>query len=347
MDWKDYEAEHRESLDLLRRLRPDAGTSCICEQPLPETDGKTILDIIVPAYNVEKYIDACLRSVLKQKTQYPFRLIVVDDGSPDRTGERIDRYKDSEETVIIHQSNRGMAGARNAGLLHSHAKYIMFLDSDDLLAVNAVERMVSTTEKEEADILGCSYCNFRLASFLHRKYRQRAGVLHSELELFGQPWGKLYRRELFEKIRFPEHYWFEDSLMQQIVYPSAERLIGIQDILYMRRVNLRSITQNAAGDPRSIDTVWVTLRLLEDRKTLQIPFNQAYYDCLLEQLRLNHTRLLGLETEIRKAAFLVAAGRIRREFPTFQTQAENNRETEAAVREMDFERFAADYALRN
>ena len=347
MDRKACETDHQESLDLLRRIYPDTGSSCIRTQPLPETDGQTVLDVIVPAYNAEKYIIACIQSVLKQKTLVPFRLIVVDDGSSDRTGEYIDQFEDTGKVVVLHQQNKGAAGARNTGLLHSHGKYITFLDSDDLLAANAVERMVSTIEKEEADVLACSYCNYRIAPFLHRSYYQKAGVLQSELELTGHPTAKLFRRELFHAVQFPEHYWYEDSIMRQIVYPSAKRIIGIRDIVYQRRGNLRSITQNTAGDPRSVDTVWVTLRLLEDRKTLQIPFNLAYYDCLLEQLRLNHTRLVGLGAEVQRAAFLVAAERIRREFPAFQTQAENNRETEAAVREMDFERFAADYAMRN
>ena len=339
MESKKYGTEYQKNIDFLRKYHPDAGTSCIRTQPLQDVNNQTALDIIIPAYNVEHYIGTCLKSVLKQETQYPFRMIVVDDGSSDRTGEVIDRYKDTDEVVVIHQENMGLAGARNKGLLYSQAKYIMFLDSDDILAKKAVESMVSRIEREEGSVLGGSYCNFRIASFLHRNYYQRSGTLNSELDLFGQSWGKIYRRDMFERVQFPQNYWFEDSLMQQIVFPLAGKKLGISDIVYMRRVNLKSITHNAAGNPKSVDTLWVTLRLMDDREKLGIENDNAYYRYLLHQTCLNHQRLRGMEREIRRAAFMVMAIRLQELFPEENVNDKDEANIAKAVQEMDYDLF--------
>ncbi len=336
-----YHDRYTEYIKVLQQFHDDRGTSCIRNQSFPGYDGKTFVDIIIPAYNVEKYVDCCIKSVLKQKTRYSFRIIIVDDGAKDHTGEIIDRYQGIENVVIVHQENKGMAGARNTGLLHSRAQYIMFLDSDDCLTKDAIERLGSVIENDNVEISAGSYCNFKDFRFLRRTHYQKQGVLNSELELTGFPVAKLYRRELFEKVQFPEHYWFEDSLMQQIVFPQAKRIIGIRNTVYLRRINPGSITQNAAGNPKSLDSLWVTLRLMEDRETLGIGKNEIYYQYLLNQTRLNHIRLRGMKKEIQEAAFNVMAIRIAQLFPDRNHTVPGEEPFVQAIDEIDFERFAA------
>ena len=334
------EGRTAEYMKMLRQLHEDRGSSSIREQSLPKQDGKTFADVIIPAYNVEKYVDRCVRSVLGQRTGYPYRIIIVDDGSGDRTGQIIDRYRDAGNVVIVHQENKGLAGARNTGLLQSRSKYILFLDSDDLLAKDAIERLGSACERENADISVGSYGNFRAVPILHKAYPQRAGVLGSELELTGHAWAKLYRRELFERVQFPERYWFEDSLMQQVVFPQAGRIFGIGNMVYLRRINPGSITQNAAGNPKSLDSLWVTLRLMEDRESLGIEKNENYYQYLLNQTRLNHTRLRAMDREIREAAFYVTAERIRQLFPDRNADGGEKETLARAVETADFDLFS-------
>ena len=89
------------------------------------------LSIIVPAYNSEKTIEQCINSVITQETKYDYELIVVNDGSTDRTKEIVEKFND-EKIVLINQENRGFSGARNRGIDECVGKYIMFLDSDDI-----------------------------------------------------------------------------------------------------------------------------------------------------------------------------------------------------------------------
>ena len=241
--------------------------------------------------------------------------------------------------MIIHQENRGLSGARNTGLLHTGAKYVMFLDSDDCLAPVAVEKLVSVFERETIDIVSGSYSNFRGVRFLRKDHLQKEGAADSELDFAGHAWGKLYRRELFEKVQFPEKYWFEDSLMHQIVFPQARKLYGIRNIVYLRRINPASITQNAAGNPKSLDSLWVTLRLMEDREKLGIPKTPVYYRYLLRQARINHIRLREMSREIREAAFTVMAGRLQQAFPDGDAASTEEEALEKAVKSMDFELF--------
>lgn len=331
-----------ESIQILRNCYSDQGTSCIRTEKLKnEQPGDWMLDIIVPAYNVEAYIHACIRSILKQKTDVLFRVIIVNDGSKDRTGEYINQYRNEKNVLIIHQENKGLAGARNTGLLHTRAKYVMFVDSDDCLTLDAVDKLVSNAEKTGADIVAGSYYNFRKYCWFHKKYIQKAGILLSEQELKGHTWGKVYRRELFGNVQFPENYWFEDSVMHQIIFPKASVLFGISDVIYERRVNRKSITQTSAGNPKSLDSLWVTLKLMQDREKLGMRVTQSYYEYMLNQIRLTYTRVSKLGKEIQKAVFIVMAYELERNFRGYSSENLSGRKLEQAILAFEFEQFDA------
>ena len=110
------------------------------------------LSIIVPAYNAEKTIRECIDSVIKQVTDIEYELIIINDGSKDKTGQLVLEYSD-EHIVLIEQENRGFSGARNRGIDESTGRYIMFLDSDDMLADGCIDKMMKSIIKEEADIV--------------------------------------------------------------------------------------------------------------------------------------------------------------------------------------------------
>ncbi|MCD7836147.1 MAG: glycosyltransferase, partial [Lachnospiraceae bacterium] len=117
------------------------------------------LDIIVPCYNVEKYIRVCLESILKRETKFSYRIIAVDDGSTDCTGNILDEYKNRGEILVIHQKNQGFSGARNTGLNFVNSQYVMFIDSDDYLPEGAIERMMVCAFQLGADIVQGAYTN--------------------------------------------------------------------------------------------------------------------------------------------------------------------------------------------
>ena len=119
----------------------------------------TEVSMIVPVYQVEKYIAQCIESVLKQTFQN-FELILVDDGSKDQSGIICDSYAAKDDRIIVlHTKNRGAAAARNTGLDHASGRYITFLDGDDYLAENMIARLYEVIEHSEYDMVVCDFFN--------------------------------------------------------------------------------------------------------------------------------------------------------------------------------------------
>lgn len=335
MDHKKYQ----ESVLLLQNYHPDHGGSAIRHNSLPLVNHNWMLDIIVPAYNVEKYIDECIGSILRQKTRYPFRTIIVDDGSSDRTGTIIDQYQGQDNVVIIHQDNGGVSAARNIGLNRSSAQYVMFVDSDDSLPKLAVEKLLNKAEASNADIVAGSYYNYKVFHWIRKEYRQKEGKINSIRDLKGQAWAKVIRRSLFDKVQFPEKYWFEDSIMHQLIYPNAKTIIGIKDLVYYRRNNSNSITHSSAGNVRSLDSLWVTLRLMEDRDQLNMQCTDGYYEYLLDQVVRTQNRLNKLQLEIQENAFYVMSYQMNARYSEFSTSRKSRLPLEEAIRTENFEAF--------
>ena len=108
---------------------------------------KPLISIIVPVYNVEKYINDCVDSVINQSYQN-WEMILVDDGSPDRCPEYCDKYATLDSRIkVIHQENKGLSEARNVGMRMATGEYLYFLDSDDFLVENSLSTLVETGDK--------------------------------------------------------------------------------------------------------------------------------------------------------------------------------------------------------
>ena len=133
---------------LLTAKHPDRGCSALFEAPLPPADGRFDVDVIIPVYNAEKYLDDCLDSALSQDG-CRVHVIAVDDGSADRSGVLLDARAEARLTVL-HQENAGAAAARNRGLLESRAPWIFFLDADDLLSPGCLEAMLDAARESGA-----------------------------------------------------------------------------------------------------------------------------------------------------------------------------------------------------
>ena len=116
---------------------------------------QALVSVIIPVYNVEKFLDRCVRSVLAQ-TYNNLEIILVDDGSPDRSGEMCDSLaKEDSRIVVFHKQNGGVSDARNYGTTHAKGEYITFVDSDDYVAPNYVEYLMSLITKYDADTSCC------------------------------------------------------------------------------------------------------------------------------------------------------------------------------------------------
>ena len=120
---------------------------------------ENLISIIVPIYNVSKYLSRCMNTLLKQ-TYKNIEIIMVDDGSPDDCGERCDNYALEDSRIrVIHKKNEGLGMARNSGLEIAQGKYVMFIDSDDYVDVRMTERLYNRLQEQGADTCFCRYYN--------------------------------------------------------------------------------------------------------------------------------------------------------------------------------------------
>lgn len=263
------------------------------------------LSIIVPAYNVEQYIEKCVVSILEQKTKYKYELIIVDDGSTDKTAELLRKFENNNKIKIIHQENRGFSGARNRGLEKYNGRYLMFVDSDDYLFSNAIERLLDAAYETSADIVEGAAISFyndgKLSRiFTHASATAKVNPMH---EMMGYPWGKVYKSEIFQHIKFPEHYLFEDTIIGMLIYPAYHNCWVINDTVYAYRVNMQGITQSAKRNNRSIESQWITEYLLREQSKRGL-LSSDMLNCFLDQVAMNYSRAKALGQDVREALFV-------------------------------------------
>lgn len=334
-----------EARALLEGLSPDAGGSCLCERRVKGDVRKGELDIIIPAYNAGRYLRECMDSVLGQETRYSFRVLAIDDGSTDATGEMLDGYAARDSRVhVVHQENRGHSGARNAGLEIADAELVMFLDSDDVLFPHAVEQLAGAVLNGDAAFSEGAYEVVDTQMQHISDSPHEAGELADFADCSAYPWGKAYRLRALDGFRFPEGYLYEDSFIYQVLFPQYAQLgkkaVGISSPVVKYRVNPGGISRKSRGSVKSLDSLWITLSLHEDRKKLGLESTQEYYEYILSMLVLTYRRTEQRDEETKKAIFVMWCDFLGREFEGFSAVDPFHRRLERAVRNKDYPAYA-------
>ena len=255
---------------------------------------------------MERTVERCVASVLSQFKQGEMELILINDGSTDRTGELLAPYRDMEDVTVIDQENRGLSGARNRGMDCAGGRYLFFLDSDDFLLPDTLVPLLYAAVSADADIVEAKI--HYLLEGQDAPISEEAGMVEcrevSPFVLSGYAWGKMLRRSLFEELQFPEGYWFEDSVMSWLVYPQAKKVLYFPGRVVCYCQNLQGITAaSEGGNPKSIDTWWITEQMHRDFLTLERPMSNEFYDMILRQIALNSARMKALVDEARVAVF--------------------------------------------
>lgn len=293
----------KEAEEILQGHHPDACSSPI--HPNKRYEKKYDLTVIVPVYNVEKYLKQCLDSLRNQVTQYTYHVVAVNDGSTDCSGEILSAYSDWQDLTIIHQKNCGHSGARNTGLQEVLGNYIMFVDSDDYVPENTVQSLLQAAYSMDADIVQGGYaCVTETGEKCPGgvKYAQASNIAPNGV-LTGMAWGKVFKAELFSDIRFPEGYWYEDSIITGIVTHLAANIATISDNVYFYRMNPAGITQKSRGKPKSVDTFYVLRSTMDARKQLHMHTDCAFYEHLLRIIPLCAQRVQNEPEQVQRAMF--------------------------------------------
>ena len=215
------------------------------------------ISIIIPVYNVEKYLDRCIKSVINQ-TLVDIEIILVNDGSTDSSGEMCDEYAKKDSRIkVIHKLNGGLSSARNEGLKYATAELVGFIDSDDWITVDMYEYLYNLQQNNNADIVSCSYLlaknyptklkNLKTKEFVFT--RDEALNNYLKMGVFERindysAWKKIYKKELFSDVEFPDGMLFEDMPTNFRLIQKCSKYVYSTKICYFYFQNSISITRN-------------------------------------------------------------------------------------------------------
>lgn len=226
-----------------------------------------MISVLVPVYNVEKYLCRCIDSILKQ-TYTDYEMILVDDGSTDQSGAICDAYAAKHACIrVIHQENAGLAQVRNVSLAAAQGEYITFVDSDDAIEPTYLELLLRDLKETGADISICSWSEIsdnglrteltwdhKEKGFQVWTAQQAVKSLLYQRGIDNNTWGKLYTRAVLNDIVFPVGKVYEDIATTYKIFLNGHRICYRPEALYLYTSNTSGISQSSFS-PRRMDLI--------------------------------------------------------------------------------------------
>lgn len=257
------------------------------------------ISVIVPVYNVEKYLCSCIDSILAQ-TFTDFELLLIDDGSKDKSGKICDEYARKDRRVkVFHKENGGVSSARNLGIDESNGEYLFFVDSDDIISSSYIDLFVNCIRKNDSVCVVCKYTN-RLSLLKNQvdsvKIKEMTSsefldeIWISEGKLDGYLWNKIFKRKFLIdfNIRFDEKVsiW-EDMLFVVEYFINISTVVFVDAVLYYYRDTINSAVKQH-DTSKKIEKISVCLRMLgldNDSMLYKQRLNGILSDCLFSFLK--------------------------------------------------------------
>ena len=239
------------------------------------------ISIIVPVYNVEKYLRKCIDSILNQ-TFKDFELILIDDGSTDESGKICDEYNLKDNRIkVIHKENGGLSSARNAGLDIAQGEYIGFVDSDDWIELDMYEELYKICKENDTDV-GIVGINYGGAS--EKKKSKKIEIYSNKLilddlvynkgkEITWPAWNKLWLKKVIGESRFKEGRIYEDGLFLYSLSSKIKKVAKIDYEAYNYRMDNESITRSKISK-KQVDFLYNTLDIY---KFLPSPYKEEMF----------------------------------------------------------------------
>lgn len=290
---------------------------------------ETLISVIVPVYKVEKYLDRCVESIVTQSYRN-LEIILVDDGSPDQCGHICDLWALKDQRIkVIHKQNGGLSDARNAGIRASSGEYLAFVDSDDTIAPEMIERLYTAAQSNSTKMVLCNVLwvdekgkttNDSLAFALRNECLSAEQILPRLYQpnslVFIYAWNKLYHRSLLSVETFPVGKWHEDAFVAAQLIWKAGNVACIDYIGYYYLESREGSIMNTQNDVRHLDNLEALLlrygffqeigqtELLHETRARVLkelekyywgePSKDPAYDARMNQIRQGYNSLTGL-----------------------------------------------------
>lgn len=261
-----------------------------------------IISVVIPVYNVEKYLRECLDSVVNQ-TYKNLQIILVDDGSTDSSGKICDEYADKDSRItVIHQENAGAGAAKNTGLELISGEYLSLIDSDDYIEKNMYEVMLNYLEEKNVDVVQCCFDEFYVNKKIKKNfcfYPEKSRVFSSYKYLYEMLsdwkyavfWNKLFKTSLLKDIRFPEGRKIDDEFFTYKLICNAKKIANINDCFYHYRMRSNSVMNKNQSKILLLDRIDAFKERYEYVSQKYPAQRKVFYQHLCEYLLFYHNDL--------------------------------------------------------
>lgn len=265
-------------------------------------DEEPLVSIIMPVYNAEKFLKKSIDSVLSQ-TYKNFELILVNDGSKDLSGSICEKYaKEDLRIRVLHQENLGASAARNNGIKSARYSYICFLDSDDWFSERAIETLVGLMKKYNSDICMIPILETRTEEVVFSPSDEEvefspdeclANIFFDHLN-FVQPCNKLYKKYLFEKIKYPEGRIYEDEYIVAEMMAQIKKLVLSKKACMFYRTSFESVTRSKFSKKKlqeydAMENLGHTIKSLGREDLFQINLSRLLNYCIWAYIKVGQT----------------------------------------------------------
>lgn len=250
------------------------------------------LSIIIPTYNVEKYIKKCIESVLQQNLDN-YEIIIINDGSTDKTNEILEKYKNIKSIKIINQKNKGLSGARNTGLKNCIGKYVLFLDSDDFVEKNSIKKILNEIQHNDLEILAFNFWTYynkeryylEKRKLINKKNFSGEEYLKSNLlnKSYPMSWLNIYNKEFLLK----NNLFFKEGILHEDIEFNIRLLLKVKKMSYLNvpiiyyRQREGSITKKKLNRRYSyikiLKTYLEEIKRIKDKELIQLLYNYMSY----------------------------------------------------------------------
>ena len=250
-------------------------------------NNSTLVAIIVPVYNVEKYIDECLKSILNQ-TYTNIEVLMINDGSTDKSADICKKYEKKDNRFkLYNKKNGGLSDARNYGVEKSSGRYTMFVDSDDILSENIVSLLMQTINEQQSDMSVCNLAHFqdgKSPSFSNIKStevmsgKEALERLLYQKDISTSSCAKLYKKTKINDIAFVKGQRFEDNEFLFRVFSDTDKVAYINASLYGYRHREKSITTDIFSE-KDFDIINIGSKIINESKDKEIKKAAIAYQC--------------------------------------------------------------------
>lgn len=242
---------------------------------------RELISVIVPVYNMEQYLERCVDSI-RQQTYEHLEIILVDDGSTDRSPQLCDAYAEQDARIkVVHKQNGGLSDARNAGLAVATGMYIGYVDSDDWIEPQMYEKLYYACVEHEAQIAICRYAKVyqertieggtkEVVPLSREKLLQIYICDNSEYTIYNSVWSKLFRRDLVDGVMFPVGRNSEDIMYTTKAFCKTSKAVYVDECLYNYVLDRADSIMNVKAEER----------MFQD----EIPFWKEHIACIREQV---------------------------------------------------------------